>query len=428
METIFYDEEAENSVLGSMMENNRVIPGCLSILGENSFMRVPNQLIYDAICELTQKGDVVDAVTVASWLESKGELNRIGGPIYLYDIVNSVPASENAEYYARIVRGKRILRQLANAGKQIASLAISLNGNSPTELLAKAQQMLLAIDAAKKEQKTIVEQTDSAYQLWMNYSSDRIIDIATGFKDFDILSGGFGHEELIIIGGYPSAGKSTWAYNVLHHIAVEQRMPCVLLSYEDKVENIINRMVSMVTGLNPKWRDDRLQAKSPAILDVFKKIQQSQLIINDQPPLDISEVVLEIQKAKLEKDIAVVVVDNIQLIFDKSAHNSEQTVSHITASLKNVAKLTNVAVVAISHLSREAVKTGRRPVLSDLRYSGMAEGNADKVIFVHREDYGEYEFDSPISPAEIILAKNRNGNIGSIPMSFHRGISRFEEA
>lgn len=184
----------------------------------------------------------------------------------------------------------------------------------------------------------------------------------------------------------------------------------------------------MVTGLNPKWKDDREQAKMPAVLEVFKAIQKSALIIKDEPPRDISELIIAIQREALAVDgLAVVAVDNIQLVKDKTTYNSEQETANITGALKNVAKLANVAVVAVSHLSREAIKTGRRPTLSDLRYSGMSEGNADKVIFVHREDYGDYEYTSPTSDAEIIVAKGRNNAIGSIPMKFHRGIFKFEE-
>lgn len=429
METIYYDEEAEKAVIGSMLENNKVIPGCFTILGENAFLRVPHQIIFDAIGELTRKGDAVDAITVGGLLERKGELNRIGGAVYLYDIVHLTPTAENAEYYAKIVRDKQILRQLVSTGKQIAALPSSQNGDASAALLAQAQQLIMAIDTRTEQATTIVEQVDAAYQAWLNYSEGNVIDIATGFKNFDILTGGFERKDLTLIGGYPSVGKSAWLYNTVYYISVEHNRPCCLFSYEDKVENIINRMVSTVTGLNPKWKDDREQAKTPAVLEVFKAIQKSALKINDTPPRDISELIIAIQRESLAVEgLAVVAVDNIQLVKDKTTYNSEQETANITGALKNVAKLTNVAVVATSHLSREAIKIGRRPMLSDLRYSGMAEGNADKVVFVHREDYGEYEYPSPTSDAEIIVAKGRNNAIGSIPMKFHRGIFRFEEA
>ena len=428
METIYYNEEAEKSVIGSMLENNKVIPGCFAILGENAFLRVPHQLIFDAIGELIRRGDAVDAVTVGELLEKKGELNRIGGALYLYDIVNSIPTSENAEYYANIVKEKQILRQLVSTGKQIAALP-SQNSDSPAALLSQAQQLIMAIDIKTATQETIVEQVDAAYQAWLNYAEGNTVDVATGFKNFDTLTGGFERKELTLVGGYPSVGKSAWLYNTLLHIGVKCNLPCCLFSYEDKVENIINRMVSMATGLNPKWKADREQAKSPAVLEVFKAIQKSALIIKDTPPRDISELIIAIQREALAVEgIAVVAVDNIQLVKDKTTTYSEQETANITGALKNVAKLANVAVAAVSHLSREAIKTGRRPLLSDLRYSGMSEGNADKVIFVHREDYGEYEFPSPTSDAEIIVAKGRNNAIGSIPMKFHRGIFKFEEA
>ena len=427
MDTIYYDEEAEMAVIGSMLEDNKVIPGCFAILGENAFLRVPHQIIFDAIGELTRKGDAVDMVTVGELLVRKGEINRIGGQVYLYDIVNATPTAENAEYYAKIVREKQILRQLVSAGKQIAALP-SQNGESPAALLAQAQQLIMAIDVKTGKQTTIVEQVDAAYQVWMNYAEGNTVDIATGFKNFDILTGGFERKDLTIVGGYPSVGKSAWVHNTLLYIGVEHNCPCCLFSYEDRSENIINRMVSMATGLNPKWKDDREQAKNPAVLEVFKVIQKSALIIKDQPPRDISELIIAIQREALAVDgLAVVAVDNIQLVKDKTTYNSEQETANITGALKNVAKLANVAVVAVSHLSREAIKTGRRPTLSDLRYSGMSEGNADKVIFVHREDYGEYEFPSPTSDAEIIVAKGRNNATGSIQMKFHRGIFKFWE-
>jgi len=246
METIYYDEEAEKSVLGSMLEDNRVIPGCLAILGENAFLRVPHQIVYDAVSELTRRGDAVDAVTVASWLEGKGELNRVGGAVAIYNIVKSTPTAENAEYYARIVKEKKILRQLVSTGKQIAALP-GQNGDTPA-LLARAQQLIMGIEAKAEKEETIVEQVDAAYRAWLNYAEGNTIDIATGFENFDILTGGFEHRDLTLVGGYPSVGKSTWVHNALSHIAVRCLRPCLLFSYEDKVVNIINRMVSAVTG------------------------------------------------------------------------------------------------------------------------------------------------------------------------------------
>ena len=421
----FFDEEAEKSVLGAMLEDNKFIPACLEILGENPFLRIPHQIIYDTIRELQKQNVAVDAVTVGSALEKQGELNRIGGALYLYDLVNSVPTAENAEYYAGIIREKWGMRQLANIGKQIALLAH--NGElSPAEMFSKAQQLVMSVDLKKEKAETIVEQANKAYRAWCGSADGQSIDIPTGFSNFDILTGGFGHKETIIVGGYPSVGKSAWVHNVLFYQSVLQGRPCLLLSYEDQATNIINRMVSMASGLNPRL--DRESAKNPKVLEWFKLIQKSPMIINDVPPMVIDEVVMLILKTKQEiENLDVVVIDHIQLMSVPKAYNSEQEISKITRELKNVAKIANVALVALSHLSREAIKSGRRPILSDLRYSGMAEGNADKVCFVHREDYGEYQFDSPISEAEIIVAKNRNGPVGSIEMSYNRSISRFEE-
>lgn len=426
-ENLMYDDEAERAVLGAMLENSKAIPLCVDKLQVESFLRVPHQLIYAAIQALYVENRPIDGVIVGEYLQNAGDLNRVGGVGYLIGLVDATPTWENADYYADIIREKWLRRQVGGVGKRIAQLATDTE-KSAAEVLAQSQEMVLSVDTRESKQDTIVEQTDRAFDLWVKYSEGDVVDISTGFKMFDLLTGGFIHKDFIIVGGYPSVGKSAWMHNCLYNITAKQKRPGLLLSYEDKAESILHRMVAMETGLNPRQKEDREKAKQPEVLGVFSDIQKSPLFIKDTPPADLNEAVLLIRQVKMEvEDLDVVVIDNIQLMSVADAYNSEREISKITQTLKNLGKMLDVALVAVSHLSREAVKLARRPVMSDLRYSGMAEGNADTVIFIHREDYHEYEFDSPESQAEVIVAKNRNNRIGTIHMNYNRAISRFTE-
>lgn len=424
-----FDEEAENSVLGSMMDDNTKIPGCLSIITDDTaFYRVPNQIIFEAIRTLYNDGKSVDPVIVGTWLSDKNELNRVGGGRYIYDIVERVPTPENAEYYAQIVQGKYTLRQVVTTAHEISTIAKG-GEHELDEVLALAQEKILGI-GKHEEQVSIDDQVNEAFDLWSKRAEGELTGLDTGYQKLNAVTGGFGKKKLIVVGGKASIGKSAFVHNILYHVAIEQGLPAVLFCYEDTAADVINRLVSIGTGVSQ--RDSKVDTMSFTVKEMFKKIQLSRLIIIDNPPPDVAQCSVLLRRLKTDNpDLALAIVDHIQLMSADGISTGEQEVSVISRTLKSAAKTADVPLIAVSQLSRASERyDGQVPTLKDLRGSGMIGADADKVIFIHREDYEQIEkntFEFPTSDAIIFIAKQRSGPLGAVRFKFHRATSKYVE-
>jgi replicative DNA helicase len=425
----FYDEDAEMSVLGAMMENNAMIAPCLSILTEDTaFFRGAHQVVCMAIRTLFNEGKPSDPVSVGEWLQSKGELNRVGGGRFLYELVERVPTPENAEYYAEIVQGKYILRQVVTTAQEIGTIAKG-GEYELDEVLALAQEKILGI-GKHEEQVSIDDQVNEAFDLWSKRGEGELTGLDTGYQKLNAVTGGFGKKKMIVVGGKASVGKSAFVHNILFHVAIEQGLPAVLFCYEDTAADVINRLVSI--GTEVSQRDSKVDTMSLTVKEMFKKIQLSSLIIIDNPPPDVAQCSVLLRRLKTDNPaLALAIVDHIQLMSADGVSTGEQEVSVISRTLKSAAKTADVPLIAVSQLSRASERyDGQVPTLKDLRGSGMIGADADKVIFIHREDYEQIEkntFEFPTSDAIIFIAKQRSGPLGAVRFKFHRAISKYVE-
>lgn len=423
-----YDERAEKTILGSMLEDKEVIPLCMEMLEQDSFFFMPHQIIFAASVELYNAGKSIDQITLSSQLEEQ-DLNRIGGIDYLFDLEHRIPSTTNIKDYIDIVIDSHIRRQLDASAKQILMLTKEQLGINET--ITQAQELILKVnsDVLLDEQLTISEQANNTYEHLLKLEKGEYIEISTGYSNLNTLTNGFHRKEFAIIAGLPSVGKSGLAHNMLYNIAVEENGVAVLFCYESNHIQVILRMLSAQSGIN--LQETPKLALSEDIINILAKIKNSNLIIEDTCPRSIEYAISHCRRLKLEHpDLSVVIFDHLHLMTaDTGQYSSpEREVSTISGMLKDLAKSLNIAVIGICQMSRASIRRAdTRPMLDDLRHSGSLEQDSDLVMFVYREDYYDSLTISPVSEVELIVRKNRNGPIGTIAFEYNRALSLFTE-
>ena len=427
--------EAERSVLGAMLLEERTIPKVLQALPDSdSFYSETHRLIYKEIIGLLNKNKPVDIVTLKEEFRKKNKLKDIGGAVYLADLVNSVPTTANVDYYAQIVREKYILRDLLRAVASITSLSYD-SSQDLDDILDKAQSFIF--DITRKRIKTPVvhikevltatfEHIEALYE-----KKEHITGIPTGFDQFDRLTSGFQSSDLIIIAGRPSMGKTSLALNIARYASVEARIPLVIFSMESAKEQLVEHLLCSEARVNgQELRVGRLSEEDwTKLTDAAGILADAPIYIDDTPNMGVLELRAKARQLKAEHDIQMAIVDYLQLMAgDRRSENRQQEISEISRSLKALAKELGIAVVAISQLSRAVEKRGeedKRPRLSDLRESGAIEQDADLVVSLYREYYYSRKPEDE-GVAELIINKQRRGPVGKIDLTFVKEYARFE--
>lgn len=422
---------AEQSVIGSMLlDKNAVIRG-LEILHPDSFYRDAHRFIYEAILELFDRGEPVDLVTVTEALRKSGKLDAVGGAVYVTDLLNSVPTAANVEYYAKIVEEKAILRRMIEAGTQIVADAFS-EPDDVDQVLDKAEKSIFDIALKRAREgfhkidsviKRVLDKIDSLYG-----KKESITGTSSGFPDLDQLTAGFQNADLIIIAARPAVGKTALALNIAQNVAIKQNIPVAIFSLEMSKEQLAQRMLCSEAEV------DAQRLKTASLSDTgWKKLtralgrlSEAPLYIDDSATITAIEIRAKARRLKIEKGLGLVIVDYLQLMRGKArAENRVQEISDIARSLKTLARELDVPVLALSQLSRAVEqRPDRVPRLSDLRESGEIEQTADLVIFIHREDYYNPQSERG-NIAEIIIAKQRNGPVGTVELVFRKEIAKF---
>lgn len=432
----FHDNESERAVLGAMLEDNRVIPKVISILRRSPevFFRVPHQLIYEAILTVYNNNEgIVDPLLAAEELKRTGNLGRVGGEYETYDLQQSVPAAENVEYYAEIVKQRSVRRHLADFAKQVATFAKD-EAQTLNEIIDKSEQMLFDIGHFDETRgfygmnqivPVVLDELENAFRNKKQY-----LGVPTGYPDLDILTFGLQPSQFIIIAGRPSTGKSTFAQNIARNIAVEQKRPVAFFSLETPKEHLTQRMFSAETEIDfAKLLMGRFTAADwDDITQAAANLSAAPIFINDTPGINMMEIRSESRRLKAEhEDLAVIIVDYLQLVGSvaKGWHESPyERTTEISKNLKELARELDMPVIALSQLSRSIEKrSDPRPVLSDLRESGALEQDADLVAFIHRPE--QYDDAAQEGLTEIIIRKHRNGPTGEIPLRFLKNQMRF---
>ncbi len=436
--------EAEMAVLGAMLINPEAVGRAIEVIGEEqNLYSSGHRKIFRAMVTLFEKNQPVDLVTVAEELRRLKWLDDAGGPVYLTRLADSVATAANVEYYARIVLEKSVLRRLINSATQIATTAYDSDENAEV-LLDQAEGLIFAIKE-KRLRKTLVPLKqfihDSFETVERLYREKRHITGAeTGFKKLDEMTSGLQGGDLVIIGARPSVGKTALALNMAQHLAIGLHQPVAIFSLEMSKEQLALRLLCSEARVSShKVRTGYLsQEEWPPLVNAAGLLHDAPLYIDDSAGSSPLEIRAKARRLKAEVDIRLVVVDYLQLMRGSSSRveNRQQEIAEISRSLKALAKELNVPVVALSQLSRVSEQRGEnsRPILSDLRESGAIEQDADVVMFLHRDKAAFQPGESgeagtlETSPTELIVAKQRNGPIGSVKLMFLRSYTKFEEA
>lgn len=427
--------DAEQSVLGGLMLDNRAFDQVADRLREPDFYRNEHRLIFRVMTRLLEQNKPIDVLTVSESLREMHELEQVGGEVYLFELANNTPSAANISAYADIVRERSMLRQMIAAASDIADNAFNSQGRSIVELLDAAEQRVFSISGQggrgagpvniKQYLSKTMDRIDTLFQ-----SGSSITGVPTGYHDFDDMTSGLQASDLVIIAGRPSMGKTTFAMNIAEHVAIKSRSPVLIFSMEMPGEAIVMRLLSSLCRIDQlRIRTGKLADDDwPRISSTVSMLSEAPLFIDDTPGLSPAEMRARARRlAKEHGQLGMIMVDYLQLM-QVPGHNENRTaeISEISRSLKGLAKELKVPVVALSQLNRGLEqRADKRPVMSDLRESGAIEQDADLIAFIYRDEV--YNENSPDKgTAEIIIAKQRNGPIGKLRLTFMGQYTCFE--
>ncbi len=419
--------QAEQSVLGCAMSSEKALSEIVSVLKSEDFYRPDHRSIYDAITELYLSSKPVDIITVSDALESRSILDKVGGLAYISRLPDLVPFISNASQYADTVRQKAILRKLINSLDEINDLCYE-DGRNASELLSVAAKRIYDIrenrDAAGFESlKDIVTRTiDEINTMKRTNSNERLV--RTGFLKLDRALGGIAKGALVILAARPAMGKTAFALNIAQKSAMLYNVPVAIFSLEMSKEEVGNRMLSAQALINSRSlrTGDLRQEDWDRIAKALPVLYRTQVYVDDRSGTNVIEMLSKCRQLKLENKLGLVIIDYMQLMSSGSSRNDgrQQEISEISRSLKIMAKELQVPIIALSQLSRACeARQDKRPMLSDLRDSGAIEQDADIVMFLYRDHYYEQDqMQLDIEEAEVIVAKNRSGQTGTVKMNW----------
>jgi replicative DNA helicase len=421
-----------------LLIDNEALDKVADIVSVKDFYRQDHQIIYQHIHRLIERSQPADIVTVGESLESNSELNTVGGLEYLGLLAESTPTAANIRGYAQIIRERSIMRSLVEVGTDIVDNALSPQGRDAQQLLDESESKIFQIAEAGKNDRIgftdikellpqVAERID---QLFQRDNPSDVTGIPTGYKDLDMMTSGLQPGDLIIIAGRPSMGKTSLALNICEYVAIDTGLPSAVFSMEMASTQLVSRLIGSVGKLNQhKMRTGQLDDNDWEKLSyALGQLNEAPIFIDEGSALNPYEV--RARARRLHKQcgrLGLIVIDYLQLMGSAgSTENRATEISEISRSLKALAKELNVPVIALSQLNRSVEqRPDKRPVMSDLRESGAIEQDADVIMFIYRDEvYNPETPDKGI--AEIILAKQRNGPVGRVKLTFLGEYTKFE--
>ena len=424
--------EAEQSVIGSMIMDREAITIASEVICGDDFYGRQYGVLFDAMVELNDEGKPVDLVTLQDRLREKDVPPEVSSLEFIRDLITAVPTSANIKYYANIVAEKSTLRKLIRLNEEIANTCYT--GKESLEVILE--------DTEKRVFELVQKRNTGEFvpirQIVMNAmdkieiasrNDGNVTGIATGFIDLDYRTAGMQPSDLILVAARPSMGKTAFVLNMAQYMAFNQNQTVAIFSLEMSKEQLVNRLFSMESRVDSQHlRTGKLSdAEWEKLIESAGMIGRSNLIIDDTPGISISELRSKCRKYKLEHDLKIIIIDYLQLMSGsgRGSDSRQQDISDISRSLKALARELNVPVVALSQLSRAVEqRPDHRPMLSDLRESGAIEQDADVVMFIYRDDYYNKDTDKK-GIAEIIIAKQRNGPIGTVELVWMPDYTKF---
>ncbi len=426
---------AEQSVLGAIFIDEGKLVFVREYIEAEDFFKHTHRLIFAAMVALSERNEAIDATTMRNYLANHGDLENIGGLAYLAEVINSVPTSANAEYYAKIVAEKSNLRKLIDRLTDSVNQAYEGADDADT-IIAHAEKAL--IDVSEGASRAGFKRIDDVLNLNFENLEARsqqtsdITGIASGYPALDNMTTGFHEEELIILAARPAVGKTAFALNVAQNIGTKLGLTVAIFSLEMGAESLVDRMLAAEGVINSRSiRTGQLTDEEwQKLMIAQSNLARASIYIDDTPGIRITEIRSRARKLAQETgNLGLVLIDYLQLITGNGRESRQQEVSEISRQLKILAKELKVPVIALSQLSRSIEqRQDKKPMLSDLRESGSIEQDADIVAFLHRDDYyhnEEEEGGIPNNTVEVIIEKNRSGARGSVELMFQKEYNKF---
>ena len=424
--------EAEQSVIGSMLMDKQAIISAGEILSADDFYHRQYGIMFQTMVDMNNAAKPVDIVTLQEALKEKDVPPEVYSLEFIRELLAAVPTSANIRHYATIVKDKAILRNIIRVNDSIATACYE--GKESTEdILADTEKRIFELVKNKGGHeympidKVVLEALDKISIAAKNRGA--VTGVPTGFKDLDTYLSGLQPSDFVLVAARPSMGKTAFVLNVAENVAIKQGITTAVFSLEMSNVQLVNRMLSLESTVDAdKIRKGRLDSNDwGKLIEGADSIAKSQLIIDDTPGISIAELRSKCRKMKLEHGLSMIIIDYLQLMSGsgKSSDNRQQEISEISRSLKALAREMNAPVLALSQLSRACeTRTDHRPMLSDLRESGAIEQDADVVMFLYRDDYYNKDTDTP-NIAEVIIAKQRNGPIGTVNLLWQPEFTKF---
>ena len=423
--------EAEQSVIGSMIMDRDAIMTASEVITSEDFYQSQYGVLFDAMLELYNEGKPVDLVTLQERLREKDVPPEISSLEFVRDLLDAVPTSANVRHYATIVQEKSMLRKLIKVNEDIANTCY-LAREKTEDILEETEKKIFDLLQYRSTgdfvpiKQVVLNALDKIEKASKNKGT--VTGIPTGFIDLDYKTSGFQPSDLILIAARPSMGKTAFVLNVAQHMAFKEGKTVAIFSLEMSKEQLVNRLFSLESKVDSQaLRTGNLTDEDWAkLIEGAAVVGKSNLIIDDTPGISIAELRSKCRKFKLEHDLGIIIIDYLQLMSGgKHSESRQQEISEISRSLKAVARELNVPVVALSQLSRAVEqRPDHRPMLSDLRESGANEQDADVVMFLYRDDYYNKDTDKK-NIAEVIIAKQRNGPIGTVELVWLPNYTKF---
>ena len=423
--------EAEQSVIGSMIMDRDAIMTASEVITSEDFYQSQYGVLFDAMLELYNEGKPVDLVTLQERLREKDVPPEISSLEFVRDLLDAVPTSANVRHYATIVQEKSMLRKLIKVNEDIANTCY-LAREKTEDILEETEKKIFDLLQYRSTgdfvpiKQVVLNALDKIEKASKNKGT--VTGIPTGFIDLDYKTSGFQPSDLILIAARPSMGKTAFVLNVAQHMAFKEGKTVAIFSLEMSKEQLVNRLFSLESKVDSQaLRTGNLTDEDWAkLIEGAAVVGKSNLIIDDTPGISIAELRSKCRKFKLEHDLGLIIIDYLQLMSGgKHSESRQQEISEISRSLKAVARELNVPVVALSQLSRAVEqRPDHRPMLSDLRESGAIEQDADVVMFLYRDDYYNKDTDKK-NIAEVIIAKQRNGPIGTVELVWLPNYTKF---
>jgi replicative DNA helicase len=426
--------DAEMAVIGAVLIDNAALSVVTEFLTDEAFYKKAHRDIFKGMLSVSEKGEAIDVITLAEELKRLGTYHTVGGPAYLATIMDNVHTAANAEYYAKLVFEKYLMRRLITISGEIATQALLGEANA-REVLDEAERLIFEVSERGVRKtfepigKIIKDRFENLEQLYEN--KQQVSGLPSPFDELDSYTSGFQNAELVIIAGRPSMGKTSLALNIAQHLGIKQKIPVGVFSLEMSSEQLVMRLLCAEARIDShRLRMGYIKSSEFAELAIVAGyLSEAPIYIDDSPGITMMELRAKARRLKSEVNVGCIFLDYLQLVTSTDRYeNRQQQISAISRNLKNLSKELNIPVVVLSQLSRAVESRGgdRRPMLSDLRESGAIEQDADTVLMLYRPEFYEGEDSENAGIAEVIIAKQRNGPTGTVKLAFMKEYTRFE--